>query len=74
MDIFLIILGIVVFVAVIFFVIAYICFRIAFYVPDRDPEDYEMSGIPEGEIYEPFREAMENWTKEAKAMKQEEFS
>ena len=73
MDILWIILGVVTILAVLFFLITYICFRIAFYIPDRDPENYEMNGIPEGEIYEPFREAMENWTKEAKALPQEEF-
>ena len=69
-----IILAIMLLLLALFFLITYICFRVAFYIPDRDPNNYEMSGIPEGAIYEPFREAMENWAKETKALPQEEFS
>lgn len=45
----------------------YLCFYIAFYAPprkERDPEDIE---IPPGEIYEPFRDQMVQWLKEARA-------
>ncbi len=66
-------LGISAFLTAVFFIITYICFRMAFFVPDRDP-NYELDGIPEGEIYEPFREKMENWIAEAKALPQETFS
>ena len=69
-----IILGITAFLVAAYFVIAYICYRMAFYVPDRDPNNYEVGGIPEGEIYEAFREAMENWAAETKAMPHEQFS
>lgn len=67
-------LGIIALITVAIFLIAYVCFRMAFYVPDRDSENCEVAGIPEGEIYEPFRECMENWAKEAKAIPHEEFS
>lgn len=71
-DILWIVLGSVALLAALFFVVAYICFRIAFYVPDRDP-NAELDSIPKGEIYEPFREQMEKWTKETKVMPHEEF-
>ena len=66
-------LGIVAFIAIAILVISYICFRMAFYVPDRNPEDYDVGGIPEGKIYEQFRESMEKWTEETKAMPHEMF-
>ena len=48
--------------------IAYICFRMAFYVPKKiiiGPNDYP---IPEGKIYEPYREQMVAWMKEIRAI------
>ena len=66
-------LGAAAFVAVAFLAIAFICFRMAFYVPDRDPERYDMDTVPDGEIYEPFRESMERWAAETKALPHEEF-
>lgn len=65
---------VVILLVIAFFLIAYVCFRMAFYVPDRDPEHYDVDGIPEGEIYEPFREQMEHFVKDMKAMPHEEFS
>ncbi len=67
-------LGIVAVLAVIVLIISFICFRMAFYSPDRDPEKYGADCVPEGEIYEPFREQMEAWAKETKEMTHEEFS
>ena len=67
-------LGVVGLLIIAFFVITYICFRMAFYAPNRKPEDYDAGGIPEGEIYEPFREAIEGWTEETKAMPHTMFS
>ena len=74
MDILLTTLNIIIALIALFFAATYLCFRIAFYIPNRDPENYEMGGIPEGEIYEPYREKMENWQKETKELPQEEFS
>ena len=67
-------LAVIALITVAILLIAYICFRMAFYVPDRDPEHYDVDGIPEGEIYEPFREQMEHFVKDMKAMPHEEFS
>ena len=66
-------LGIAAFTGIAILVIAYICFRVAFHVPDRDPEHDEIDVVPPGKIYEPFRERMEQWAKEAKAMPHEMF-
>ena len=57
-----------------FFSISYVCFRMAFYVPDRDPQNDKVEIVPKGEIYEPFRKDMESWAAETKAMSHEEFS
>ena len=48
--------------------IAWICFYMAFYVPKRSKENKEEFPIPEGEIYEPYREQMIDWMKELRAM------
>ena len=50
------------------------CFLLACYVPKRreiGPEEYD---IPQGKIYEPFRQEMEGWIREARAMDYEEVS
>ena len=47
--------------------VTYICYRLAFYEPNRTPPGDEIQ-IPAGEIYELYREAMENWTRETRAM------
>ncbi len=63
---------------IIFFVIAlvitisYICFRMAFYT-DRK-EVTEKYAIPEGEIYEPFRDIMVSWMKEVEGTEKETFN
>ena len=67
-------LGVIAFAVIAFFVITYICFRMAFYVPNRDSENYEVDCVPEGKIYEPFRESMEKWAKETREMPHEQFS
>ena len=51
---------------------AYGCYRFAFYEPARKPVPADLIDIPEGEIYEPFREKMENWIREARAMPHED--
>ncbi|MBO7253187.1 MAG: alpha/beta hydrolase, partial [Oscillospiraceae bacterium] len=56
-------------------VAAYICYRMAFYAPPRkastpnDPIE-----IPEGEVYEAFREPIERWIREIRALPHQEFS
>ena len=66
-----IILWVLLAVAALVLLTAYICFRMAFYAV-RKPETDEFS-IPEGPIYEPYRELMVGWMKETRAMPQEQF-
>ena len=49
-------------------VISYLCYRMAFYAPPRKEEDRDTVEIPEGEIYEVFREQMESWGREVRAL------
>ncbi len=63
-------IGIVTAIFALMFAISYICFRMAFYVP----ENFQVGDIPEGEIYEPFKEQMLNWIEETRSMPYEEFS
>lgn len=58
-------------VAALVLLIAYLCFRMAFYA-DRKPSKEEYP-IPEGEIYEPYRDRMVAWMKETWAMPHEEM-
>lgn len=55
-------------------IISYICFRMAFYVPKRSTEPTEEYPIPEGKIYEPYRDKMMGWMKETRALPSEEFT
>lgn len=73
MDFLMWILGIALFLAIAVLSIAYICYRMAFYAKPRVPLGDKIE-IPDGEIYEPFRETMENWAREVRAMPREEFS
>ena len=52
---------------------AYVCFRMAFYVPEKSKQDKEEYPIPEGKIYEPYREKMVAWMKEVRAMPHEDM-
>lgn len=59
--------------AVICLIISYICFRMAFYVPHKHiigPDEYP---IPDGDIYEPYREQMVAWMKEIRLLPSQEL-
>ncbi|MBQ6839708.1 MAG: alpha/beta hydrolase [Oscillospiraceae bacterium] len=64
-----ILLAVLLFVAL----IAYICFRMAYYVPDKTKirPEYEM---PPGKIYEPYYDQMRKWMEEVRAMPSQDFS
>ena len=51
----------------------YLCFRIAFYAAPRKEKDPEAIETPPGAIYDPFREQMIRWVKEARAKNPREF-
>ena len=53
--------------------IAFVCFYIAFFVPKHAPVAIDDYTIPDGEIYEPFREQMVAWMKEVRALPHEDF-
>ena len=54
-------------------IIAYICYRMAFYAPPRKPRDPEAFDLPEGEVYEPFREIMMDFAREARKIPFQQF-
>lgn len=47
-------------------VIAYICYRMAFYSPNRTHRDPDSPDLPSGKEYEPFFEDMKTWVLETK--------
>ena len=59
--------------AAIVLLIAYICFYMAFFVPRHGPVAPDDYFIPVGEIYEPFRDQMVAWMKEVRAMPHAHF-
>ena len=54
--------------------IAYVCFRMAFYAPRGNDAPTEEYPIPPGKIYEPHRDKMVGWMKEVRALPCEEMS
>lgn len=52
---------------------SFICFMMVFYSPKRKPLGPDEYEIPEGEIYEVFREDMIAWTKEIRSMPHEDI-
>ena len=69
-----IILGVVIILALMIVLLSYLCFRMAFYSPDRPAVPSDAIDIPEGEAYEEFREDMEKWARDLRAMPHEEMS
>ena len=65
--------GIVVCVTAVVLLLAYICYRMAFYAANRPVEQGDAIEIPQGEIYEPYREKMEKWVLECRATPHEEI-
>ena len=61
-------------VAALVLAISYLCFRIGFYAPKKPPLSPDQIDLPEGEIYEPYWDAMREWTLQARALPQEDVS
>ena len=59
--------------ALLILLIAYICFRIVFYVPRKNEKISDELPVPTGKIYEPYHDMMRHWIKEARGFKQEHF-
>ena len=53
--------------------ISFVCFYLTFFVPKHGPVAIDDYTIPDGEIYEPYRDVMVNWMKEVRAMPHEDF-
>ena len=66
--------GLAAFLAVAVLLIAYICYRMAFFALRKQKAPSDGIDIPEGEIYEPFRPKMEQWARQTRALPHEEFS
>ena len=60
--------------AVLVLLICLVCFYMAFYSPKRKPMGPNEFSIPDGEVYEPFRDKMVTWTKEVREMPHEDVS
>ena len=56
-----------------FFLASFVCFFLTFYSPKRKFIDSDEIRIPDGDIYEPFREQMTIWTKELRQMPKKEL-
>ena len=67
-------LGVLGFLALAVLVTAYICYRRMFYSPPRHMPGEGEYQIPDGEIYEVFREDMIGWTKMIRAYPYREYS
>jgi len=53
--------------------ICYICYRMAFYAPPRKPRDPEVFDLPEGAVYEPFREIMTEFARQTRKIPFQRF-
>lgn len=73
MKIFWIIVGIIIIIALLLLLVTFICFYLAFYSPKRRPNPDRID-IPEGKIYEPYREQITQWIKEARALPHQDVS
>lgn len=60
-------------IALLIFLIAFICFYRVFYLPKPKPLGEDEYPIPDGEIYEVFREDMVAWIKMTRAMPREKI-
>lgn len=74
MNILWITLGSAAFIMIAALVIAYICFRMAFYVPNRTSSQEDEITFPNNDVYGPYLDRLENWAKETAKLPHEEFS
>lgn len=61
-------LGIIGALAVITLITSLICYLMAFYSPRRKETDPDKFDLPDGELYENYREAIINWQKQTRAL------
>lgn len=65
---FLIFLGIALFLVALSIAVAFICYRIAFYVPPRKAGEMVKAFLPDDEIYGPFKEKVNYWIEKTAQM------
>ena len=53
--------------------VAWVCFFLAFYMPEKGKKPKSEFDLPKGKIYEPYADAMIGWMKEVRAMPHEEL-
>ncbi len=51
-----------------FFLITWVCFRMTFYMTDKQKRPKTEYDIPDGDIYEPYRDRMVDWIKQTRAL------
>ncbi len=73
MKLFLILLGCAAIISFLIVLTAYTCFRMAFYAPKRKEKSGQEFRTPPGKIYEPYRDTMIGWMKEASALPHDEI-
>ncbi|MBE6943098.1 MAG: alpha/beta hydrolase [Ruminococcaceae bacterium] len=52
----------------------YVCFRMAFYISDKEKAENALRELPPGKAYLPFHEMMNGWQKEVKTFPYETFT
>jgi len=60
-------------IAALMVLLSYICYRMAFYAPDRSGDSSKPADLPKGHIYEEYRDIIGQWIREARAMPYEEM-
>ena len=65
--------GIILFCVVATGTITYACYRKTFYAPPRKPRDPDVFDLPEGAIYEPFRDIMTQYILQTRTLPFEQF-
>ena len=60
--------------AAIVLLVAYVCYRMAFYATRKKTLPDDVIDVPGGKVYEPFRAQFEMWGREVRAMPHENFS
>lgn len=74
MEYFWIVLAVVGLAAAAVLIGSYVCFRMAFYVPEKDKKPKSEFDIPQGKIYEPYRDRIVDWIKQTRALPCQEMS
>ncbi len=68
MDILLYVIAVITALLALVLLVAYVCYRMAYYMPDRKPGANDELSLPPGDIYEPHRPAMEKWREEMRKL------